>query len=169
MINLAQITSDGLIKAAIQRSRIDDSDAGTLLQKVIADMAGEVDQQTVKEAGYVNQIREGIEKLKRLAAQAEAEFVTCGQTDCFGNMILEHKVPKRMLRETVAEVDRWMRQRAEIEMCNADELERAAAAQRQRASRFAVWSQQVSGVMKAVSAAGYDPEVMLYAEALKKT
>lgn len=169
MMNLSRLTADGLIKAAIQRSKVDSSDPDALLQKVITEMVGEADLHTVEHAGYLNAIRDGIERLKRITAQAEQDFVQRRQMDIFGVNILEHKVPKRMLQETVAEVDDWMSQRAEMEEANAEDVDRAATAQRQRAARFRIWAEQVHRVREAVEAAGHDPAVMTYAEATKKT
>lgn len=51
MMNLTRLTADGLIKAAIQRSKIDDSDPDVLLQKVIADMDGEATRMGVNVLG----------------------------------------------------------------------------------------------------------------------
>lgn len=74
MMNLTRLTADGLIKAAIQRSKFDGSDPDVLLQQVIADMDSEADPQTVKDVGYANAIRDGIERLKRIAIQEEPDI-----------------------------------------------------------------------------------------------
>jgi hypothetical protein len=161
-------TSEQLIKAALQRYKVDHRDADILLATVITETHPNAEPATVVRQAVTNSILEGIKKLERQAAASESEFHQFGQMNLFGDLIPEHKVPVGLLNKSAAEMDAWMQQRAEIERENAEEMRRAADAQERKAKRFELWAKSVHQVCTALTDAGFNPQEISYAEAIAK-
>jgi hypothetical protein len=162
------ITSEQLVKTALQRYRLDNADADILLATVITETHPNDEPATVVRQSVTNSIIDGIRKLERQAAAAEKEFRLCGQMSLFGELIPEHQVPAGLVSKSAAEMNEWMQARAQIERENADEMRRAADAQERKAQRFEQWANSVSRVCHALTDAGFNPQDISYEAALAK-
>lgn len=162
------ITSEQLIKAALNRYKTQHEAPDMLLGNVIAEMHSNADAATVIRQAVTNSIADGLRRMERQAMAAESEFAAVGQMSLLGDMIPEHKIPAGMQTKSVAEVLAWMENRAEIERQNLEEMRAAFERQEQKTKRFIAWVDGPRKVFNALKGAGLDPEKVSYAEAINK-
>lgn len=162
------ITSEQLVKAALNRYKTQHEAPDMLLGNVISEMHSHADSATVIRQAVTNSIAEGLRRMERQAMAAESEFAGIGQMSLLGDMIPEHKIPAGMQTKSAAEVNAWMENRAQIERENLEELRGALERQEQKTKRFATWADATRQVCDALKRAGLDPAEVSYAEAINK-
>lgn len=162
------ITSEQLIKTALNRYKTQHEAPDTLLGNVIAEMHSNADSATVIRQAVTNSIADGIKRMERQALAAAEDWAAIGQMSLLGNLIPEHKIPAGMQTKSAAEVNAWMENRAQIERENLDELRAALERQEQRTKRFTAWADAVRQVCDSLKRAGLDPAEVSYAEAINK-
>lgn len=162
------ITSEQLIKTALNRYKTQHDSPDVLLGHVIAEMHSNADSATVIRQAITNSIAEGILRMERQAMAAEADWAAVGQMSLLGDLIPEHSIPAGMQTKSAAEVNAWMENRAQIERENLDELRAALERQEQKTKRFTAWADATRQVCEALRRAGLDPAEVSYAEAISK-
>lgn len=162
------ITSEQLIKTALNRYKTQHEAPDMLLGNVIAEMHSNADSATVIRQAVTNSIAEGIWRMERQAMAAESEFAAVGQMSLLGDLIPDHKIPAGMQTKSAAEVADWMENRAQIERDNLDEMRAALERQEQKTLRFVSWAAATRKVCDALEKAGMDPAKVTYAEAINK-
>lgn len=162
------ITSEQLIKTALNRYKIQHEAPDMLLGNVIAEMHSNADSATVIRQAVTNSIAEGIRRMERQAMVAESEYAAVGQMSLLGDLIPDHKIPAGMQTKSAAEVNAWMENRAQIERENLEEMRAALDRQLQKTKQFTAWAEATRQVCDALRRSGFDPEMVSYAEAINK-
>jgi hypothetical protein len=162
------ITSEQLIKTALNRYKTQHEPPDMLLSNFIAEMHSNADSATVIRQAVTNSIADGLRRMERQAMAAESEFASVGQMSLLGDLIPDHKIPAGMQTKSAAEVNSWMENRAQIERENLDEMRAALERQEQKAARFSAWADATRQVCDALKRAGLDPGQVSYAEAINK-
>jgi len=162
------ITSEQLVKTAMNRYKVQHETPDMLLGRVIADMHSNADSDTIIRQAMTNSIAEGILRMERQAMAAAEGFDEVGQMSLLGDLIPDHKIPAAMQTKSAAEVNAWMESRAEIEQENLAELRAAVEKQVEKTARFVSWAAATRKVCDALQKAGMDPAKVTYAEAINK-
>ena len=168
-MNNIDITAENLIKKSVDTSRVTpEQSADKLLANTIKQLFGDMEPVDVCFAAIEQSIQAKLESIRRDSMAKQSEFEQIGQLDLDGFLVDEHKIPKAMKTQSVAEVDDWMQSRAQIELENAEELRKAYEAQQNKSNRFQQWAYATKTVRVAVERMGLDPQVITYEQAINK-
>jgi len=162
------ITSEQLIRTALNRYKTQHESADMLLSNVIHDMNPGSDSATVIRQAVTNSVAEGIRRMERQALSAESEFQRIGQMSLLGELIPDHKIPASMQSKSAREVNAWMENRAQVERENLEELRAAVEKQQGKTKRFEEWANATRLVCEALEHSGLNPSEVTYAEAVNK-
>lgn len=162
------LTIEDLIRQSLKDHKDTETDPATAIAETVSRLFPSQDALSVRMICEENSYRRAIDKRNRDRTAAENEFQRIGQLSLFGDLIPEHSVPKSLIPKSAAEMQEWMRSRAQIETENADEAKRYAETVDRKAKRYQRYADAVDRVIDAIETAGFNPEVISYGEAIQK-